>query len=738
MKNLCAFAGLFLLFSGLSIAQGPEPAAQSNSGGTVARNPIDYATARFSRIVSAVRTDEDIVIDGVLEEAAWESASPAKDFIQFEPTPGMPTTEPTEVYFLYDDNNLYVAAICFQADPRSIVATELGKDFGTTDNDGIAFILDTLHDLRSGFVFGTNPAGARFDAQTANDGGTMNANWDGVWDVEVRVHDDRWVAEFMVPFKTVRFTAQSTQEWGLNARRRVRSKNEDSHWSPLPRPYNATRTSLAGTLRGLEGIRQGRNLKVKPFAVAGFRQVREGGELPTEDDYDGGVDLKYGLSPSLTLDATFRTDFAQVEADQQQVNLTRFSLFFPEKREFFIENSGVFAFGESVRSGGGANVIPFFSRRIGLSGSTPVPIVGGARLSGKVGSYDVGFLSMKTESIDGRPSDTFTVGRIKKNLMQTSWIGGIFTNRDSSEQEDYNRLFGLDARFRLFQRLELGAYILKSTTPGVKGDDQARQFEAAWLDSDFTIAASHHETQDNFNPEVGFIRRRDIKKTSGSLSWRPRLENERIRNLTFSTGIDYYANNDGEIETREQTIGTGVAFYGGSAINLGATRTFDRLSSAFAIRSDITIPSGDYSYDRYSISYNSNRARKIAGNVRYQFGEFWNGRRESTSFGVAVKPNPHLNFDLSYSRNEVRLSNGSFNTNLIGARLLYSFTTRAFLNAFLQYNTDARQFSSNIRFHIIHHPLSDLFVVFNERRDTQTGMVVDRALIVKFTQLFSF
>ena len=741
LKKLCAFAFLFILFCGLSTARGQDQGAQGDNGGIVARNPIDYATARFSRIATAVRTDEEIIIDGVLEEASWETASPAADFIQFEPNPGAPATEPTELYFLYDNNNLYVAAICFQADPRSIVATELQKDFGTTDNDGIAFILDTLHDLRSGFVFGTNPAGARFDSQTANDGSVINRDWDGVWDVQVRVHDDRWIAEFMVPFKTVRFTRESSQEWGLNIRRRVRAKNEDSHWSPVPRPFNATRSSMAGTLRGLEGIRQGRNLKVKPFAIAGFRQVREGAELPTDNDYDGGVDLKYGLTPSLTLDVTYRTDFAQVEVDQQQVNLTRFNLFFPEKREFFIENSSVFGFGEPVlgRRGGGANIIPFFSRRIGLSGGTLVPIVGGARLSGKVGRYDVGLLSMKTESIEGNPSDTFTVGRVKRNLMESSWIGAIVTNRDSTVSGNYNRLVGVDARFRLFRRLELGSYLLKSTTPGVSGDDQARQFDAAWLDRDFTIAASHHETQEHFNPEVGFIRRRNIEKTSSSFSWRPRLENnDRIRNLTLSTGIDYYANNKGEIETREQTLGTGIAFYGGSAINLEATRTFDRLKGAFAIRSNISIPIGDYNYDRYSIRYNSNRSRKVSGNVGYEFGEFWDGRADSASLGLGLKPNPHLNVDLDYSRNNVRLSNGSFNTNLLGTRLLYSFTTKMFLNAFLQYNTDARQFSSNIRFHIIHHPLSDLYVVFNERRDTQTGQLLDRALVVKFTQLFSF
>ena len=704
-------------------------------------NPIDYATARFSRIVNAARTDERIVIDGKLDEAAWKTAIPAGNFIQFEPSPGMPATEATEAYFLYDDLNLYVGTINYESDPDHIVVTELREDFGSTDNDGIIFLLDTLHNRRSGFAFGTNPAGARYDAQTDNDGGVINVDWDGVWEVEVTIEEDRCIAEFVVPFKTVRFTSESSQEWGLQLRRRVRRKNEDSHWSPLPRPYNATRASMAGTLKGLENIRQGRNLKVKPFAIGGFRQVRNGNDFPTDSDFDGGVDLKFGLSQSLTLDATFRTDFAQVEADQQQVNLTRFSLFFPEKREFFIENSGVFSFGAPIRgrAGGGANVIPFFSRRIGLSGSTPVPIIGGARMSGRAGSYDIGLLAMKTERLDALPSNTYTVGRIKRNFLQNSWIGALVTNRDSTTDGDYNRVAGVDARLRLFQKWETSAYVLKSSTPSVSGNDQVRQLETGWIDSDFTMTASFHETQENFNPEVGFIRRRNIEKTSGSVSWRPRLEgNARIRNLTLSTGIDYIATNDGQIETREQTVGTGVAFYGGSAINLAATRTFDRLTRDFRIRSDITIPVGDYQYDTYSIRFNSNRSRKISGNASYQFGEFWDGRRDSESFGLAIKPSPHLNVSLDYSRNQVRLSNGSFTTNLVGSRVLYSFTNKMFLNAFLQYNTDAAQFSSNIRFHLIHHPLSDLYIVFNERRDTLTGLLLDRALVIKFTQLFSF
>ena len=235
-QNLFALIILSSVFSIPLILEASNQTEQANPPETVSRNPVDYETARFSRIVTAVRTTDEIIIDGVLNEAGWATGLPAKDFTQFEPSPGMPATEPTEVYFLYDDNNLYVGAICFQAERSPIIATELQKDFGTTDNDGIAVILDSLHDLQSGFTFGTNPIGAKFEAQAMNDGGTMNRTWDGVWDVQVSIHDDRWIAEFMIPFKTVRFTNESSQEWGINIRRRVRSKNEDSHWSPIPTP----------------------------------------------------------------------------------------------------------------------------------------------------------------------------------------------------------------------------------------------------------------------------------------------------------------------------------------------------------------------------------------------------------------------------------------------------------------------------------------------------------------------
>jgi hypothetical protein len=437
---------------------------------------IDYDAVRLERVVTAVRATEKITLDGHLEEPAWQLAIPATDFITTVPRPGEPASERTEVRFIYDDDNLYVGFICFDSDPLDNVVV-LREDFTSQESDGVAMVLDSLHDRRSAFQFGTNPAGAKRDSQVTNKS-QFNNDWDSVWDVKVSTTNEGWIAEFMIPFKTLRFSQSPTQEWGVNLSRFNVRKNEQSFWSPIPIRYSMSRISQAGTLTGLEGIHQGRNLKVKPFATAGITQVRAPDSsiktlqsLTRLKDYDGGVDTKYSLTPSLTLDTTYRTDFAQVEVDQQQVNLTRFNLFFPEKRDFFLENAGTFAFGGGGGFQGASNVnlVPFFSRSIGLIGGTPIPILGGARVTGRVGRFDTGFLAMKTErSTDGVrsiPSNNYLVGRIKRNFSTSSWIGGLVTNRDSTIHGDYNRVYGADAHFQFYNRLEFDSYLLRSETP---------------------------------------------------------------------------------------------------------------------------------------------------------------------------------------------------------------------------------------------------------------------------------
>jgi hypothetical protein len=706
---------------------------------------------RAAKTTTAVRTTDKISVDGRLDETAWSLAVPVTDFVQYQPQNGGPPTERTEVRILYDDDNLYVGALCFYSDPSQIVATELKRDFAYGESDVFGMVLDTLNDRRSGFSFVANASGAKRDTQVSNE--STNQDWDGVWDVKVTRNDQGYVAEFVIPFKTLRFSNSPSQEWGLNMFRRTLSRNEEVTWSPVPVRYRTNRPSIAGALTGLENIHQGRNLKVKPFVTAGGSEVRRAGgqreslrSLKKAGDYDGGIDLKYSLTPSLTLDATYRTDFAQVEVDQQQVNLTRFNLFFPEKREFFVENSTTFGFGSPTGLPGSSNVMPFFSRRIGLSSAgTPIPIVGGTRVSGKVNNYDLGFLAMKTEHLGTTPSNNYLAGRVKRDLFRNSFVGGIITNRDSTQPGDYNRVYGADARFLFYDRLEFNSYILRSKSSSIPvnaGKDQAWQFSTAWRDDELVISAEYNAVQQNFNPEMGFIRRKNVSQYSADTSWLPRLKRSRtIRNLVFGTTLDYYEGPAGQLETRTQTANTGIQFQNNASINFSLDQTFDRLSDQFTIHAAgplVVLPAGDYKYRSYTAKFSTNPRVKVSGSGSITGGDFWDGERTSFSGTLHLRPNPHVNVDADYNRNRVDLPAGSFTADLFGVRFLYAFTPRAFLNAYVQYNADTHQVSSNLRFNIIHHPLSDLYLVYNDRRDTVSGQLMERAFIIKLTNLFNF
>ena len=696
--------------------------------------PIDYETAHLSRVVSAVRITEEISLDGRLDEPVWNRALPATDFIQQQPFTGQPAREQTEARFLYDRDNLYIGIICFDSEPDRIVVNELREDFALNESDAITVNLDSLRDRRSGFNFTINPAGAKRDGQISNDG-QYNNNWDGVWDVRTGRSEEGWTVEIIIPFKTLRFSSAASQEWGLQMQRRNQRLNERSFWSPIPIRFSAGRMSLAGTLNGLENIGQGRNIHVKPFVTAGVTDAR-GQERQV--DRDAGVDVKYSVTQSLTFDATYRTDFAQVEVDRQQVNLTRFNLFFPEKRDFFLENSGTFTFGGSRNA---RNLVPFFSRRIGLSDAgTPIPIVGGARLTGQVDQYDVGLLAMKTESTATTPSNNFLVGRIKRNILTNSWVGALVTKRDSSIVGDYNRVYGADARI-LVGRLELDSYLLRSETPGKAGKDQARKLAIAWRDDEFFGAAEYNTVQANFIPDVGFVRRTDVIQYSGDLSWSPQLtESETIQNLIFATQLDYFTDGAGKLETQTEGLHLRVRFENDAGIGFDLNHTFDRLTDPFRIRRNpaLFIAAGDYEYRDYSVNFSTRPSGKITGNGAFDWGEFWDGHRKSFGGGLVVRPDVHLTVDLDYERNQVTLPAGSFTTNLVATRLTYSFTPRALINAFIQYNADTHEVSSNIQFRLTHHPLSDLYLVYNEGRDTTSSRPVERAFIVKLTNLFRF
>jgi Domain of unknown function (DUF5916) len=714
-----------------------------------AEDPIDYDTVRFDRNVTAVRTNTPVTIDGRLVEPDWALSTPARDFIQWSPFHGEPAAEPSEVYFLFDDEAIYVGFVCFDSDIEHIVVNEIREDFNFSDTDGVTILIDSLDDDRSGFIFGTNPVGAKRDMQISN-GTSINGDWDGVWEVEVTVQPDRWVAEFAIPFKTLRFSQADMQTWGLNLSRRVLRLNEESLWTPVPIRSRVTRVSLAGQLDGLEGLNQGMNLNVKPYVIGSFAESRSlfAGAPPTfsrDNNVDYGADLKYSLTPSLTLDATYNTDFAQVEADQQQVNLGRFNLFFPEKRDFFLENSGTFAFG----GGGGFNnsggpVVPFFSRRIGLDNGQPVPILGGARVSGQVGRFDVGFLTMRTEEQDDPsggtvPADSFVVGRVKRNLLANSWIGGLFTLRDASDA-GANRVYGADARFQFLEtRLNFDSFLLASETPGLAGQNQSRKFQAGWNDDELDFNGGYLTIQPNFNPELGFVRRPDMTQYTSDATWSPRIDSEHIRNYSFGAALDYIEGaSTGEIETRKQSADLGIQFQDNASASFGVEDSLERLSVPERVGLIPLVPAGDYEFRRYSVSASSDSSRKLSGSLDLAWGGYYDGTLRSLGGSFAIKPNYGINLELSWSHNVADTPYGDFTTDLVGARFVRGFSPRAFFNAFVQYNTATHQLSSNLRFNWTYSPLSDLYIVYNDTRDTDRRELSQRAVIVKFTKLLSF
>jgi hypothetical protein len=704
----------------------------------------EFEQVRASRILEAVPITAPINLDGYLDEAVWELAEPATDFIQITPRVGVPALERTEVRFLYDNDNLYVGFYMFDADVENLTINDLRDDFSFLQSDAVSLILDSLHDQRSGFAFAFNPGGARRDLQISNDN-RSNPDWDGVWALQTMIDDSGWGAELSIPFNTLRFSQDEVQEWGMQVQRRIPRYPTESSWTPVAIRFRGIRVSISGTLTGLEGLSPGRNFKVTPFATAGMTQVRSGDQMVTTrslgriKDYDGGLDSKLSLTPSLTLDATYRTDFAQVEVDQQQVNLTRFNLFFPEKRGFFLENSGTFNFGP------GGNLVPFFSRRIGLSNAgTPVPIIGGARVTGQIDRYDVGFIAMKTEDTEisggSVPSNNYVVGRLKRNFLSTSWVGALVTSRNSTVDGDHNRVYGADAHFEFYgNRLGFDSYLMTSDTPGLSDRNQARRFEASWRDNELRLVGQYNEVQENFNPEVGFVRRGNLAQYNSEIAWLPQLQgNDLIRNLTFRVTNEYIEGSTSEdIETRAHIAQSGVQFENSASLNFTAARIFDRLTNPTRIRG-IEIPQGDYAYQRYTANARTNNNLKVSGSVLYQWGEFWDGNLKSFRGTLALKPNQHFSVDFNYDRNSLNLSGETTDSDLVGARFFYAFTSRVFLNAFFQYNGASDEVSSNIRFNWKYRPLSDIYIVYNDQRSFQGNEPLERAFIVKFTRLLNF
>ena len=706
------------------------------------------------RLVGAVEARAPMTIDGALDEEAWRTAQPADAFVQAEPHEGEPASELTEVRIAYDRNALYIGVVCHDTPPAVLVVNDIRKDFGTGEQDSFELILDTFADRRNGFVFVVNPAGAKSDTQIANEGRDVNTNWDAVWNVATTRSENGWTAEIRIPFKTLRFERGADRIWGVNFSRHIRRKNEVDYWSPVPRVYNLYRASMAGSLGGLPDASQGRNLRVKPWIAADVTRGLAGDDF--DRDAHAGLDVKYGVTPSLTLDVTVKPDFAQAEADEQQVNLTQFSLFFPEKREFFLENSGMFYFGDIPRESrlGNARFAPpeeemllFFSRRIGLTDKgEEIPIAAGGRLTGRVGRTGVGLMTIQTQDVPGRAGDNYTVLRGRRDILRNSDVGAIFLSRQSAgASSDRNQVAGVDANFRFVRALSLNGFLSRSWTPGVDGGEMAGKGSVVWNDNFLHTQYSLLSVGDNFRDDIGFIKRRGIRKHFADFGIRFRPEWWRklgIRELHPHTRYNIYTDQSNTKVTHTNHIAMAWFFERGGYLELQWNPRFERITVPFAIRPDQSFAVGSYGWNEYVLELETDHSRKVSGSALITSGGFWSGSQVSTKVGVLFRPSYHLTFDVALQRNDIHLPAPmhDFVTNLVTTRIGYAFNTRTFLDTLVQYNTDLKQLSANIRFDLIHRPLSDLFIVYNEQQLTETPIPINtgRGLIVKYTHMLAF
>ena len=751
------------------LAQAPEPAQQAGGGRVVDGSPPPIYPESITRdalgraTVRAIRLDAPLTLDGRLDETVYDEHRPFGDFVQVAPTAGAPASERTDVWVMFDDSHVYVTCRCWDgAPPSTWVANELRRDTpGLRNNEHFGVMFDTFYDRRNGMMFYANMLGARADYAVIDEGGP-NTDWNPVWDVAGGQFEGGWVVEMAIPFKSLRYNAGPGQMWGIQLRRSIRHKNEWTYLNPVPPflagPQALNRVSAAGTVVGLDLPPAGSNVELKPYAIGGLTTDRVSTPIRSNDATgDIGVDLKYGLTANLTADVTFNTDFAQVEVDEQQVNLTRFSLFFPEKREFFLEGRGVFDFGRGgvggfrpgrggrFGRGGGDTPTLFYSRRIGLDQGRVIPIRAGGRVTGKVGPFAVGALNIQTGADRGAgvESTNYSVVRVKRDIFGRSSVGALFTNRSVAVSgEGANRAYGVDAAFAFFQNLELGGYWARTESEGLFGSNESWQSAMSYEGDKYGVSASYLDVGAAFNPEVGFLRRSDFAKASGSLRFSPRPASiESVRKLTWEVGVDHFADGSGSMESRRQSARFDVEMENSDRVSIERVREFERIDEPFAVTSELDIGSGRYGFTSHRVLYMSGPQRRISGNVSFQWGDFYDGsiRALTINQGRLVVSN-HLSLEPGFSLNWLELPQGEATQAVFRLRADYAFTPRMFVSSLLQYNEDDGTVSSNLRFRWEYAPGSELFLVWTDERDTGPGStgLRTRGLVVKATRLFRF
>ncbi len=737
---------LVLVTSTSVLSQNTASVPSDQGDAAVARDEAGRLTMR------AVRLTEPLRLDGRLDEEVYRLASPAGDFIQQVPREGDPATEGTEFWVFFDDVAVYFAARMYDSQPDRLVANELRRDHQNIAglNDLLSVGIDTMHDQRTGYVFIVNPIGAMRDASIAE--GFLNDSWNGIWDSRAARFDQGWMVEIAVPFKSIRYRGAGPQTWGINARRVVRWKNEHSFLTRVPASYGGrglAYPAVGATLLGFETPASSLNFELKPYAVAAL-VTDHTAAVPVNNDGQPniGIDLKYGLTRGLTADFTINTDFAQIEEDLQQVNLTRFSVFFPEKRDFFLEGQSIFDFGGQVsrNAGGGLVPIPFFSRRIGLSAGQSVPLIGGARVTGKVGAYDVGLVAIRT---DDKPAanavdTTFSAFRLRRNVLRRSSVGVIATGRwPAASGNDRNTLAGADLDLRFYDNLVAGGFWVRTSTPGAGGpggNDSSYRARVDYTGDRYGLGVDHIVVEENFNPEVGFVRRKDFAQTIALARFSPRLRDSRyIRRLRWQTEAEYIQSAAYDaLQDRKVSGLFGLEFNSSDDIQFSFERAFERLPAAFQIAPRVSVPAGDYNATTLTATYLMATQRPMNGTLSVARGSFYEGTRTTATYNGRLGLSPHVAVEPTLSLNWVDLPFGDFTTHLAGTRLVIAPTARLGFSTLVQYNASARTISSSVRMRWEYSPGSEAFAVYSDGRDTSPRgfpSLQNRSLAVKVTRL---
>ncbi len=730
MNQITGCSFLLFVFCGLSLS----------AQGAVISFEGDRPSMKANKIEVAPEIDGD-----VLNDQLWQTIAPYGNLIQVQPNFGYPASEQTDIRIAYTDNTFFLSVVCYDARPKELVVSDAKRDADLNNTDAFIFILDTYKDGQNGFIFGTNSQGVEYDAQVDNEGqgnfnanrqqggtiGGFNLNWDASWQVETKVGEFGWSAEFAIPLRTIRF--QAGKDWGINFRRNIRKSNEIAYWAPIPLGFSINRLSLAGSLTNLD-LRSPGNLKIIPYVLGRFEKNYEQTDPSVDFSPDAGGDIKYSITPSLTLDLTYNTDFAQVEVDDQQVNLDRFNLFFPEKRAFFLENAGLF----SVGSPGEVDL--FFSRRIGIgTQGSLVPIIGGGRLSGKLNRTNVGLLSMFTEDVAeaGIEKNNFSMARVNHEFKGRTALGAVFINRAGlDDSNDFNRTAAIDGKLGLGNKARLSGFYARTYDPNDTLNAHAYKLQADYLWNNLEMRLAYTEVGQGFNPEVGFLLRSAFRKPEALVLYRFRPKNADSRILELRPHVSYrgYWNFDGFQETGFLHLDNHWEFKSGLEIHTGMNFTTEGVVNPFEISENVIVPAGTYDHTEAQIVFFTNRSKPLSINVRSVMGGSFGGSRYLNSGTLSYRQGDNFNIDLSYQNNRFELPGGSFTANILRTQLSYAFTPSIYLQGLIQNNTVADLWAVNLRFSWLQRANTGLFVVYNH--NIREGDPLNNSLIIKYTRIF--